>query len=100
MIRRRPRSTLLPTTLFRSHAGRGYVSLMLHTFLGENLEQVKAAVREPLIEYLRQSADLIRGYAWAFSAFKPSARSMSDEIGRAHVELQSRLHLVCRLLLE
>ena len=24
----------------------------------------------------------------------------SNEIGRAHVELQSRLHLVCRLLLE
>src|SRR2546422_8891391 len=25
---------------------------------------------------------------------------LSDEIGRAHAELQSRLHLVCRLLLE
>jgi acyl carrier protein len=52
------------------HAGRGHVTLMLHTFVGESLESVKATVREPLIEYLRTSADLIKGYGWAFSAFK------------------------------
>src|SRR5437773_12022776 len=43
---------------------------MLHTFVGESQESVKAIVREPLIEYLRKSADLIKGYSWAFSAFK------------------------------
>src|SRR5687768_18577150 len=30
----------------------------------------------------------------------PSMVMVDEEIGRAHVELQSRLHLVCRLLLE
>jgi natural product biosynthesis luciferase-like monooxygenase protein len=59
------------------HAGRGHVTLMLHTFVGESLASVKAMVREPLIEYLRHSADLIKGYAWAFSAFKQ--RSASEE---------------------
>ncbi len=57
------------------HAGRGHVTLMLHTFVGENLEMVKATVREPLTEYLRKSADLIKSYAWAFSAFKHHAES-------------------------
>ena len=60
------------------HTGRGHVTLMLHTFVGEDLESVKAAVREPLIEYLRKSADLIKGYAWAFSAFKHRAASKED----------------------
>src|SRR2546429_2658282 len=36
---------------------------------------------------------LIRGDDWKGPVF-------ATEIGRAHVELQSRLHLVCRLLLE
>lgn len=57
------------------HPGRGHVTLMLHTFMGESLEFVKAMVREPLIEYLRKSADLIKGYAWAFSAFKHRSES-------------------------
>jgi natural product biosynthesis luciferase-like monooxygenase protein len=60
------------------HAGRGHVTLMLHTFVGESLESVKATVREPLIEYLRKSADLIKGYAWAFSAFKHRSNSKED----------------------
>jgi natural product biosynthesis luciferase-like monooxygenase protein len=60
------------------HSGRGHVTLMLHTFVGESLESVKATVREPLIEYLRKSADLIKGYAWAFSAFKHTSKSKED----------------------
>jgi natural product biosynthesis luciferase-like monooxygenase protein len=52
------------------HAGRGHVTLMLHAFVGDDPDTVKAVVRRPLIEYLRKSADLIKGYAWAFSAFK------------------------------
>jgi len=60
------------------HSGRGQVTLMLHTFVGESLELVKATVRKPLIEYLRQSADLIKGYAWAFSAFKHSSASKTE----------------------
>ncbi|HEY5910146.1 MAG TPA: MupA/Atu3671 family FMN-dependent luciferase-like monooxygenase [Verrucomicrobiae bacterium] len=57
------------------HPGQGHVTLMLHTFVGESVEGVKAVVRGPLIEYLRKSADLIKGYAWAFSAFRHNSAS-------------------------
>lgn len=60
------------------HPGRGHVTLMLHTFVGDSLESVKATVRGPLIEYLRQSADLIKSYAWAFSAFKHRLESKEE----------------------
>ena len=36
-----------------SHAGPGVVSVMVHTFLGEDLEEVKEKARAPLSEYLR-----------------------------------------------
>ncbi|GAA4989225.1 MupA/Atu3671 family FMN-dependent luciferase-like monooxygenase [Kitasatospora paranensis] len=38
---------------------RGHVALMLHTMLGEDREQVRELVREPLTGYLRSSMDLI-----------------------------------------
>ncbi len=37
----------------------GHVTLMLHTFLGEDKEVVRARVREPFMNYLRTSVDLI-----------------------------------------
>jgi natural product biosynthesis luciferase-like monooxygenase protein/amino acid adenylation domain-containing protein/FkbM family methyltransferase len=43
------------------HAGGGHVTLMLHTFLGEDVEEVRAAVRGPLMAYLASSLDLLRG---------------------------------------
>src|SRR5687768_17850305 len=81
MMRRRPRSTLFPyTTLFRSRGlGRGEpvvpvrraADLVLHEVLG----------LEPLADVVEVAGDAGR----------------SEE----HTsELQSRLHLVCRLLLE
>ena len=47
----------------RAHHGEdvaGKVSLMLHTFLGRDLEQVRAQVREPFREYLRSAISLER----------------------------------------
>ncbi len=52
------------------HAGEGIVSLMLHTFVGPDEAAVRAKVKQPLIEYLRSSANLVKQYAWAFPAFK------------------------------
>src|SRR2546422_5856170 len=79
MIRRPPRSTLFPyTTLFRS--------------------QAKSTLRRLLRSGARALASSRR--------FRPSAtrgRSLWTIIGRSEEhtsELQSRLHLVCRLLLE
>ncbi|WP_082503006.1 MupA/Atu3671 family FMN-dependent luciferase-like monooxygenase [Methylobacterium sp. Leaf100] len=46
------------------------VTLMLHTFLGEDRDAVRALTREPMRDYLRSAAALIKQYAWAFPAFK------------------------------
>jgi natural product biosynthesis luciferase-like monooxygenase protein len=40
------------------HAGRGHVTLMLHTFLGPDHDAVRDAVREPFKSYLASSVDL------------------------------------------
>src|SRR2546422_3508495 len=89
MIRRPPRSTLFPyTTLFRSQAGRG----------GADSRYAQERGREParllgLPERAGRPARLRPGG----SRRLPGRRKRSEE----HTsELQSRLHLVCRLLLE
>lgn len=48
----------------------GIVTLMLHTFVGESDDEVREIVREPMKEYLSSSAALVKGFAWAFPAFK------------------------------
>src|SRR2546422_7802218 len=82
MIRRPPRSTLFPyTTLFRSVEAPALV-VVPHTL---GVVDVSAAVPVPVTLH-----DLVGGAA-------------SDFAGRSEEhtsELQSRLHLVCRLLLE
>ena len=45
------------------HPGKGTVALMMHTFVGEDLEEVRDIVREPFREYLRSSVGLIAGLA-------------------------------------
>src|SRR2546422_6204136 len=87
MIRRPPRSTLFPyTTLFRSHNCCGYTRAG-----GRKLEQLSCVRRSVL--------------------YPEAERRLRKELGRLEAprtsrseehtsELQSRLHLVCRLLLE
>src|SRR2546429_2192259 len=82
MIRRPPRSTLFPyTTLFRS--SRNVVS-----------EQRPAAVSSPLKQRyaLPSEPEALRSLGFKLYASRRSEEHTS--------ELQSRLHLVCRLLLE
>src|SRR3989442_3736117 len=81
MIRRPPRSTLFPyTTLFRS------------TYPGANPKEVAESVAVPLEEAINGVEGLM--YMKSVAA---SDGSRSEE----HTsELQSRPHLVCRLLLE
>src|SRR2546422_4211244 len=80
MIRRPPRSTLFPyTTLFRS----------LLRCRAAQLERVHGAVRQHRTE--------LEGEAGRAPELPHRAHQRSEE----HTsELQSRLHLVCRLLLE
>src|SRR2546422_6953178 len=86
MIRRPPRSTLFPyTTLFRSRtalgAGRfGPTALSLAAFLG---------------------VAALAGPRWGEEKIVAETRGLSLVRSEEHTsELQSRLHLVCRLLLE
>src|SRR2546422_1359558 len=83
MIRRPPRSTLFPyTTLFRSSAGR-------HLEPGD--------LREG-----HRRLDRLRGPAQGVRQAQGARRQgrLRDRSEEHTSELQSRLHLVCRLLLE
>ncbi|EBA15967.1 non-ribosomal peptide synthetase [Roseobacter sp. SK209-2-6] len=46
------------------------VTLMLHSYLAETREEARQTAREPMKDYLRAAAGLIKQYAWAFPAFK------------------------------
>ena len=46
------------------------VTLMLHTYLAADREAARDVAREPMKDYLRAAAGLIKQYAWAFPAFK------------------------------
>ncbi|CAM2068664.1 LLM class flavin-dependent oxidoreductase [Sulfidibacter corallicola] len=48
----------------------GKVTLMLHTFVGDDDDEVFELVRKPMKEYLGSSVSLVKNYAWAFPAFK------------------------------
>src|SRR2546429_2566093 len=92
MIRRPPRSTLFPyTTLFRSRkfewSDDGAANSSSPLPLWERVADEREARRKPGEGCSSKQV----------TSFPPSLRSRSEE----HTsELQSRLHLVCRLLLE
>jgi natural product biosynthesis luciferase-like monooxygenase protein len=46
------------------------VTLMLHTYLADSRDSARETAREPMKDYLRSAAGLIKQYAWAFPAFK------------------------------
>ncbi|MGJ8603511.1 MAG: MupA/Atu3671 family FMN-dependent luciferase-like monooxygenase [Marivita sp.] len=46
------------------------VTLMLHTCLSDTRDHAREIAREPMKDYLRSAAGLIKQYAWAFPAFK------------------------------
>src|SRR5687768_17725689 len=87
MIRRPPRSTLFPyTTLFRSFR----LVHELDTFT-EDQRSAQKRVRDQIWEFYRDLKIYRRD---------PSAQHKAKRSEEHTSELQSRLHLVCRLLLE
>src|SRR2546422_7752223 len=79
MIRRPPRSTLFPyTTLFRSGADERSQILVTHIKGREHLDGIHERIG-------------LAGRRWRRERFRSEEHTS---------ELQSRLHLVCRLLLE
>ena len=65
------------------HSGKGHISLMLHTLVGEDDEVVREIVRQPMINYLRSSVALIKAAAWHFPTFKQQAAAT----GRSPAEI-------------
>src|SRR3712207_6923076 len=89
MIRRPPRSTLFPyTTLFRSALAPG------ETFREPGAFEVTVGGAT------LGRADLAFRWIDRIAPRAPRIVEPGRQIGRAHVELQSRQYLVCRLLLE
>src|SRR5690348_17809877 len=100
MIRRPPRSTLFPyTTLFRSWSSYLNVGGILRETAATNdavtLHQNAAAVVGDLLRTSADDLKLLRAAAQTDSTLSLSYRSEEHTS-----ELQSPVHLVCRLLLE
>jgi natural product biosynthesis luciferase-like monooxygenase protein len=51
----------------------GTVTLMLHTFVGRDRDQVRRVAEGPMKAYLAAAVGLVKQYAWAFPAFKKPA---------------------------
>src|SRR2546422_3959440 len=91
MIRRPPRSTLFPyTTLFRSD------------YLATTVMWVVAPEAVERFGDLRRAEACIGTGPWMLERYEPNVRlTFVRNRSEEHTsELQSRLHLVCRLLLE
>ncbi|HET7794049.1 MAG TPA: MupA/Atu3671 family FMN-dependent luciferase-like monooxygenase [Rhizobacter sp.] len=52
------------------HAGEGTVTLMLHTFVGEDDAQVRQKVKAPMMRYLASSLNLVGNYTAAVPFFQ------------------------------
>lgn len=61
----------------------GRVTLMLHTFVGDDDDAVRETVRAPMKAYLRSSIGLIQAAAWAFPTFRAQT---TDAQGRFSVD--------------
>src|SRR5687768_17990654 len=100
MTRRPPRSTLFPyTTLFRSYDTQAVLATDKVRFHGQEVAFVIAddhySARDAL-ELIDVEYDVLPAVADAKKALDDGAPRSEEHTS----ELQSRLHLVCRLLLE
>src|SRR5687768_18194682 len=91
MIRRPPRSTLFPyTTLFRSFVAD----------LVENVRHAIAAFRDPELTVGEDGREHLVGPQQIADRGGARTHVLAERSEEHTSELQSRLHLVCRLLLE
>src|SRR2546422_7932998 len=100
MIRRPPRSTLFPyTTLFRSHEDQdGFHRAHMPRASGE---KKPAAPGDPICEAHSPSRRAMRAAKAMIDTCGLTPTQVGKRRSEEHTsELQSRLHLVCRLLLE
>ena len=65
------------------HAGEGRVTLMLHTFVGDDMSAIRDTVRGPMKTYLAGAVDLVRSAAWSF----PTITSRATASGQSPSEV-------------
>ncbi len=58
----------------------GQVTLMLHTFVGENDDTVRDIVRGPMKEYLGSAVSLVAKHAWTFPTYQRPEGSAGEGI--------------------
>src|SRR5256884_3441223 len=98
MIRRPPRSTLFPyTTLFRSPIAMGARLLRAAGSPGQEAPCGGAGVS---LQMDSHNLSLLEGARGLRRERLPGSFGQAQQIEEHTSELQSRLHLVCRLLLE
>jgi natural product biosynthesis luciferase-like monooxygenase protein len=61
------------------HPGNGTVTMMVHTYVGDSDDEVKALVRQPMKSYLKSAVNLVREAAWSFPTFKTKATNAKGE---------------------
>jgi natural product biosynthesis luciferase-like monooxygenase protein len=61
------------------HPGKGIVTMMVHTYVGDSDDEVKALVRQPMKSYLKSAVNLVRDAAWSFPTFKTKATNAKGE---------------------
>jgi natural product biosynthesis luciferase-like monooxygenase protein len=71
------------------HPGDGHISLMLHTFVGEDDASVQALVREPFLHYLRTSTDLINQMQWEQTSFAKAGTAAAGQGERSLDQLSA-----------
>ena len=64
----------------------GVVTLMLHTFVGDDVDEVRETVRGPLKSYLDASVGLVKKYAWSFPAFAKRGDSADADLSELDLD--------------
>jgi len=60
----------------------GVVTLMLHTFVGDDDEEVRELVRGPMKSYLGSAVSLVAKYAWTFPTYQRPGEQTEDELDK------------------
>lgn len=62
------------------HEGRGHITLMLHTLVGDSSAHVKDIARGPMKNYLKSAVFLVKQAAWNFPTFKELSASTGQTL--------------------
>jgi natural product biosynthesis luciferase-like monooxygenase protein len=72
----------------------GKVTIMLHAFVGDDDEDVRSIVREPMKAYLRSSIGLIKKAAWSFPTFKQKTTGQDGQFAPERLSEDDMEHVL------